>query len=93
MFKVPDPEPHIVTVLPPVQPTPIALTAPPKTMNVDIRALSDTILKGLKRLAPPLILQPPRDDRNLQDLIDDDFIPLDNTDPTQVVRDRNELLV
>ena len=59
VFKVPDPEPHIVTALPPVQPTPIPLAAPPKTMDVDIRALSDTILKGLKRPAPPPLLQLP----------------------------------
>ena len=93
MFKVPDPEPDIVTVLPPVQPTPIPLTDPPKTMDVDIRALSGTILKGIKRPAPPPLLQPPRDDRNLQDLIDGDFIPLDDRDPTEVVRDGNESLV
>ena len=93
MFKVADPEPPIVTVLPRVQPTPIPPTAPPKTMDVDIRALSDTILKGLKRPAPPPLLQPPRDDRNLQDLTDDDFIPLDDRDPTEMVRDRNEPLV
>ena len=90
LFKVPDPEPHIVTVLSPVQPTPVPLAAPPKTMDVDIRALSDTILKGLKRPAPPPLLQPPQDDRNLQDLIDDDFIPLDDRDPTEVVRNGKE---
>ena len=90
MLKVPDPEPHIVTVLPPVQPTPIPPIAPPKTIDVNIRALPDTILKGLKRPAPSPLLQPPWDDRNLQDLIDDDFIPLDNRDPTEVVRDGNE---
>ena len=93
MLKVPDPEPHIVTVLPPVPPTPIPPTAPPKTMDVAIRALSDTILKELKRPAPPPLLQPPGDDRNLQDLIDDEFIPLDDRDPTEVVRDRNEPLL
>ena len=90
VFKVPDPEPHIVTVLPPVQPTPILLAAPPKTMDADIRALSDTILKGLKRPAPPPLPQPPRDDGNLQDLIDDNFIPLDDRDPTELVRNGNE---
>ena len=42
-------------------------TAPPKTLDIDINALSDNILKNLR----------PVDNRNLQNLIDDDFIPTD----------------
>ena len=84
VLKIPNPEPNIVTVEPPIRPTNIPPTAPPKTLDVDIRALSDNILKNLR---PP---QQPRDDRNLQNLIDDDFIPLDNRDPREVARDKNE---
>ena len=83
-LKIPNPEPNIVTVEPPIRPTNIPPTAPPKTLDVDIRALSDNILKNLR---PP---QQPRDDRNIQNLIDDDFIPLDNRDPREVARDKNE---
>ena len=38
------------------------------TYNVDIQALSDNILNKLR----------PKDNRTIQELIDDDFIPLDN---------------
>ena len=65
------PEPNIVTVkdtvVPPLVNT-IPPTAPPKTLDVDINVLSDNILRNLR----------PKDDRNLQNLIDDDFIPLDH---------------
>ena len=65
------PEPNIVTVkdtvVPPLVNT-IPPTAPPKTLDVDINALSGNILRNLR----------PKDDRNLQNLIDDDFIPLDH---------------
>ena len=60
--------PFIVTiedVLEPPATNQIPPTAPPKTVNVEINALSDNILKNLKL-----------DNRNLQNLIDDDFIPI-----------------
>ena len=34
--------------------------------------------------------QQPRDDRSLQNLIDDEFIPIDDRNPTEVVRDKNK---
>ena len=46
-------------------------TAPAKTLDVDINALSD-ILRNLWRV----------EIRNLQNLIDDDFIPIDDN-PTR----------
>ena len=65
------PEPNIITVtdtvIPPVVNT-IPPTASPKTLDVDINALSDNILRNLR----------PKDNRNLQNLIDDDFIPIDD---------------
>ena len=51
---------------PPTEGT-IPPTAPPKTLHVDINALSDNKLRNLR----------PVDNRNLQNLIDDDFIPID----------------
>ena len=59
-------------------PTTILPTAPPKTLDVDISALSDNILKNLR----------PVDNRNLQNLIDDDFIPID--DRTQQEREDDD---
>ena len=47
-------------------------TAPAKTLDVDINALSDNILRNLW----------PVEIRNLQNLIDDDFIPIDDN-PTR----------
>ena len=88
VLKIPNPEPNIVTVEPPIKVTNIPLTAPPKTLDVDIRALSDNILKNLK--SPQQQQQQPRDNRNLQDLIDDEFIPLDDRDPAEIVKDKNE---
>ena len=43
VLKIPNPEPNIVMVEPPFKPTNIPLTAPPKTLDVDIRALTDNI--------------------------------------------------
>ena len=65
------PEPNIITVTDTVIPPllhKIPPTTPPKTLDVDINVLSDNILKNLR----------PRDNRNLQNLIDDDFIPIDD---------------
>ena len=59
-------------------PTAIPPAAPPKTLDVDISALSDNILKNLR----------PVDNRNLQNLIDDDFIPID--DRTQQEREDDD---
>ena len=53
-------------------------TAPPKTLDIDINALSDNILRNLR----------PVDNRNLQNLIDDDFIPID--DRTQQEREDDD---
>ena len=65
------PEPNIITVTDTVMP-PLVNTIPPtvspKTLDVDINALSDNILRNLR----------PKDNRNLQNLIDDDFIPIDD---------------
>ena len=88
VLKIPNPEPNIVTVEPPVKLTNIPPTAPPKTLDVDIRVLSDNILKNLKL---PQQQQQPRDNRNLQDLIDEEFIPLDDRDPAEIVKDKNEI--
>ena len=49
--------------------------------------MSDNILKNLR---PPQQQQQPRDNRNLQDLIDDEFIPLDDRNLAETVRDKNE---
>ena len=65
------PKPNIITVTDTVIPPllhKIPPTAPPKTLDVDINVLSDNILRNLR----------PRDNRNLQNLIDDDFIPIDD---------------
>ena len=86
VLKIPNPEPNIITVEPPIKPTNTPPTAPPKTLDVDIRALSNNILKNLKLPQQ----QQPRDNRNLQDLIDDEFIPLDDRDPAGIVKDKNE---
>ena len=63
--------PFIVTiedVLEPPATNQIPPTTPPKTLDVDINALSDNILKNLK----------PVHNRNLPNLIDDAFIPIDD---------------
>ena len=62
---------------PPTEGT-IPPTAPPKTLHVDINALSDNKLRNLR----------PVDNRNLQNLIDDDFIPID--DRTQKEREDDD---
>ena len=72
--------PFIVTiedVLEPPAANQIPPTTPPKTLDVDINALSDNILKNLKSV----------DNRNLQNLIDD-FIPID--DKTQQEREDHD---
>ena len=68
VLKIPNPESNIVTEEPPIKPTNIPPTAPRKTLDADIQALSD-ILKNLRQ--PQQQQQPLRDNRNLQDLIDD----------------------
>ena len=50
----------------------------PKTLDVDISALSDNVLRNLR----------PVDNRNLQNLIDDDLIPID--DRTQQEREDDD---
>ena len=73
--------PFIVTiedVLEPPAANQIPPTAPPKTLDVDINALSNNILKNLK----------PFNNRNLGNLIDDDFIPID--DRTQQEREDDD---
>ena len=73
--------PFIVTiedVLEPPAANQIPPTAPPKTLDVDINALSDNILKNLK----------PVNNRNLQNLIDNKFIPID--DGTQQEREDDD---
>ena len=62
---------------PPTEGT-IPPTAPPKTLHVDINALSDNKLRNLR----------PADNRNLQNSIDDDFIPID--DRTQKEREDDD---
>ena len=76
VLKIPSPEPNIVTVEQPIKPTNIPPTAPPKTLDVDIQALSDNILKKLRQ--PQQQQQLLQDNRNLQDLINDQFIPVYN---------------
>ena len=73
-YNIVPPKPNIITVENIFKPP----TAPPKTLDVDINALSDNILRNLK----------PVDNRNLQNLIDDDFIPLD--DRTQQEREDSD---
>ena len=77
VLKIPNPEPKTLNV---------NIRAPPKTLDVDIRALSDNILKNLR----PPHQQQLHNNRNLQNLIDDEFIPLDDRYPTKVVKDKNE---
>ena len=63
--------PLIVTIEDIIEPTPANNSPPlpqPKTLDVDINALSDNILKNLQ----------PVDNRNLQNLIEDDFISTDD---------------
>ena len=67
----PSKEPFIVTiedVLEPPVVNQIPPLAAPKTLDVDINAHSDNILRNLR----------PVDNRNLQNLIYDDFIPIDD---------------
>ena len=87
VLKIPNPEPNIFTVELPIKPTNIPPTAPLEILDIDIQALSDNILKNLRQ---PQQQQPPRDNRNLEDLIDDQFIPLDDRDPTKIAKDENE---
>ena len=88
VLKIPNPEPNIITVELPIKPTNIPPTTPPKTLDVNIQALYDNILKNLRQ--PQLQQQPLRDNRNLQDLIDDQFIPLDDRDPAEIAKDENQ---
>ena len=63
--------PLIVTIEDIIEPPPANNSPPlpqPKTLDVDINALSDNILKNLQ----------PVDNRNLQNLIEDDFISTDD---------------
>ena len=63
--------PLIVTIEDIIEPPPAKNSPPlpqPKTLDVDINALSDNILKNLQ----------PVDNRNLQNLIEDDFISTDD---------------
>ena len=75
LYNVIPPKQNIVTIedifKPPMAGT-IPPTAPAKTLDVDINALSDNILRNLW----------PVEIRNLQNLIDDDFIPIDDN-PTR----------
>ena len=87
VLKIPNPELNIVMVEPHIRPTNIPPTALPKTLDVEIRALSHNILKNM---GPPQQQHQPRDDRTLQNLIDDKFIPLDDRNPADIVRDKNE---
>ena len=48
VLKISNPKLNIVMAEPPIGPTNIPPTAPPKTLDVDIRALSDNILKILR---------------------------------------------
>ena len=73
--------PFIVTIEDVLEPPTINQGPPlptPKTLDVDINALSDNILKNLRHV----------DNRNLQNLIDDDFIPID--DRTQQEREDDD---
>ena len=77
----PSKNPFIVTVKDVLEPPTVNQAPPlptPKTLDVDINALSDNILKNL----------PPVDNRNLQNLIEDDFIPID--DRTQQEREDDD---
>ena len=63
--------PLIVTIEDIIEPPPANNSPPlpqPKTLDVDISALSDNILKNLQ----------PVGNRNLQNLIEDDFISIDD---------------
>ena len=63
--------PLIVTIEDIIEPPPANNSPPlpqPKTLDVDINALSDNILKNLQ----------PVDNRNLQNLIEDDYISTDD---------------
>ena len=63
--------PLIVTIEDIIEPPPANNSPPlpqPKTLDVDINALSDNILKNLQ----------PVGNRNLQNLIEDDFISIDD---------------
>ena len=88
VLKIPNPEPNIITVELQIKPTNIPPTTPPKTLDVNIQALYDNILKNLRQ--PQLQQQPLRDNRNLQDLIDDQFIPLDDRDPAEIAKDETQ---
>ena len=74
--------PFIVTIEdilePPTTTDQIPPLAAPKTLDVDINALSNNILKNLR----------PVDNRNIQQLIEDDFIPID--DRTQQEREDDD---
>ena len=73
--------PFIVTIEDVLEPPTINQAPPlptPKTLDVDINALSDDILKNIR----------PVDNRNLQNLIEDDFIPID--DRTQQEREDDD---
>ena len=71
LYKIVPPKQNIVTIedifKPPMAGT-IPPTAPPKTLDIDINAFSDNILRNLR----------PVGNRNLQNLIDDDFIPIND---------------
>ena len=63
--------PFIVTIENILEPPTVnqaPLPPTPKILDININALSDNIFKNLQ----------PFDNRNLQDLIEDDFIPIDN---------------
>ena len=73
--------PFIVTIEDVLEPPTINQAPPlptPKTLDVDINALSGNILKNLWSV----------DNRNLQNLIEDDFIPID--DRTQQERENDD---
>ena len=63
---------------PPATVNQIPSLAPPKTLDVDINALSNNILKNLQ----------PVDNRSIQQLIEDNFIPID--DRTQQEREDDD---
>ena len=63
---------------PPATVNQIPSLAPPKTLDVDINALSNNIFKNLQ----------PVDNRNIQQLIEDNFIPID--DRTQQEREDDD---
>ena len=81
LYKVVPPKQNIVMtedIFKPARTGAIPPTAPPKTLDIDINALSDNILRNLR----------PVDNRNLKNLIDDDFIPID--DRTQQEREDDD---